>query len=67
MIIFQVRPLAASIRAEKCSISDEEIFAAADRACQKYREIGDLLGEKNTILSDMAFWNPAEMIGENPV
>lgn len=64
--IFQVRPLAASIRAEKCSISDEEIFAAADRACQKYREIGDLLGEKNTILSDMAFWNPAEMIGENP-
>ena len=66
VIIFQVRPLAASIRAEKCSISDEEIFAAADRACQKYREIGDLLGEKNTILSDMAFWNPAEMIGENP-
>jgi len=64
--IFQVRPLAASIRAEKSSISDEEIFAAADRACQKYREIGDLLGEKNTILSDMAFWNPAEMIGENP-
>ena len=64
--IFQVRPLAASIRAEKCSVSDEEIFAAADRACQKYREIGDLLGEKNTILSDMAFWNPAEMIGENP-
>ena len=61
-----MRPLAASIRAEKCSISDEEIFAAADRACQKYREIGDLLGEKNTILSDMAFWNPAEMIGENP-
>lgn len=64
--IFQVRPLAASIRAEKCSVSDDEIFAAADRACQKYREIGDLLGEKNTILSDMAFWNPAEMIGENP-
>ena len=22
--------------------------------------------EKNTILSDMAFWNPAEIIGENP-
>ena len=22
--------------------------------------------KKNTILSDMAFWNPAEMIGENP-
>lgn len=64
--IFQVRPLAASIRAEKCSVSDEEIFAAADRASQKYREIGDLLGEKKTILSDMAFWNPAEMIGENP-
>lgn len=64
--IFQVRPLAASIKADRCDLSDDEIFAAADRAVQAYNRISDKLGERNTILSDMAFWNPAEMIGENP-
>ncbi len=64
--VFQVRPLAASIKAEKSRVSDEEIFEIADEAVMEYGRIGDMLGEKNTILSDMAFWNPAEMIGENP-
>lgn len=64
--IFQVRPLAASIKADRSPISDEEIFEAAKRAGQAYSSISDKLGDRNTILSDMAFWNPAEMIGENP-
>lgn len=64
--IFQVRPLAASIKAARSSMSDEEIFEAAKRAGQAYSSISDRLGDRNTILSDMAFWNPAEMIGENP-
>ena len=64
--VFQVRPLAASIKAEKSRVSDEDIFEMADEAAREYGRIGDMLGEKNTILSDMAFWNPAEMIGENP-
>ena len=64
--VFQVRPLAASIKAEKSRASDEDIFEMADEAAREYGRIGDMLGEKNTILSDMAFWNPAEMIGENP-
>lgn len=64
--IFQVRPLAASIGGVRCAISDEEVFAAKEEAAGMYREIEDRLVDRNTILSDMAFWNPAEMIGENP-
>lgn len=67
--IFQVRPLAASIKSGKKDVSgieDEEIFRAADAAVREYGRISDMLGDRNTILSDMAFWNPAEMIGENP-
>ena len=33
---------------------------------QQYQKLSDLLYEKQAILSDMAFWNPAEIIGENP-
>ena len=64
--IFQVRPLAASISAAPSGVSDDEVFEAVGKVVSEYAQIGDMLGERNTILSDMAFWNPAEMIGENP-
>ncbi len=64
--IFQVRPLAACMNRDDNAISDDEIFKAIERAEKQYQEIGGILKEENTILSDMAFWNPAEMIGENP-
>ena len=64
--VFQVRPLAASINGVRSDIPDDRIFEAADSAMAEYDELCDKLGEKETILSDMAFWNPAEIIGENP-
>lgn len=51
---------------ENKNISDEEIFAAIENAESTYTALCGLLEDRNTILSDMAFWNPAEMIGENP-
>lgn len=64
--IFQVRPLAASIKGVRSAIPDDKVFEAADDAMAEYDALCDKLGEKNTILSDMAFWNPAEIIGINP-
>lgn len=64
--IFQVRPLAANINGAKSQVTDAEVFAAAADAKRQYADIGTRLMDRNTILSDMAFWNPAEMIGENP-
>ena len=64
--IFQVRPLAASIKGVRSAIPDDEVFEAADDSMAEYDALCDKLGEKNTILSDMAFWNPAEIIGINP-
>lgn len=64
--IFQVRPLAANINGAKSQVTDAEVFAAAADAERQYADIGTRLMDRNTILSDMAFWNPAEMIGENP-
>lgn len=75
--VFQVRPLAACMGRAKNEIvddnlsvnediSDEEIFSAVKNAEKAYKSLCGLLEDRNTILSDMAFWNPAEMIGENP-
>ena len=64
--IFQVRPLAASIKGVRSAIPDDEVFEAADDSMAEYDALCDKLGEKNTILSDMALWNPAEIIGINP-
>ncbi len=77
--IFQVRPLAACIGRAKNdisdagkssngneNISDEAVFAAIESVEKDYTDLCGRLEDRCTILSDMAFWNPAEMIGENP-
>lgn len=64
--IFQLRPLAASINGCRTDVTDEEVFDAVRKAESQYAAIDDQLRDRNTILSDMAFWNPAEIIGENP-
>ncbi len=66
VIIFQVRPLAACINDKNDNISDENIKNVINEAEISYQRICDKMYEKETILSDMAFWNPAEIIGENP-
>ncbi len=61
--IFQVRPFAACPEFEP----DETSFAnGKETALGAYRAIQANLRDKNTILSDMAFWNPSEIIGDNP-
>lgn len=64
--IFQLRPLAASINGYRTDVTDEEVFDAVRKSRSQYAAIDDQLRDRNTILSDMAFWNPAEIIGENP-
>ena len=60
VVIYQVRPLAANSKYFKnYTLNDNHIEIIANN----YREYS---GENNFILSDMAFWNPSELIGDNP-
>ena len=58
VIIYQVRPLATNVK----YLSMETKTFIQD-SIDKYTE---LLKQDTNILSDMAFWNPSELIGENP-
>ena len=58
IIIYQVRPLATNIK-YRTSISDNFML----NSIEKYTE---LCKQNINILSDMTFWNPSELIGENP-
>lgn len=62
IVIFQVRPLAAAYKYGR-KFGDHEVFQARNDAIEKYRRY-----EKQGIVSfsDMAFWNPSEIIGDNP-
>lgn len=66
VILFQVRPLAACINMGQNDVDDMEVSRAIADIKQDYKRLSDMLGERNAIMSDMAFWNPAEIIGENP-
>ena len=61
-IIFQVRPLAANYKFKRDKKIDKILDVKNNAVLQfkKYREEGIQL------LSDMAFWNPSEIIGDNP-
>lgn len=65
VILFQVRPLAAGYR-EGRYIDDRSFFARKAQIRQEYEERLDVITGKPMKLSDMAFWNPSEMIGSNP-
>ena len=58
VIIYQVRPLATNVKYSRM-ISNEFM----ENSIEKYNE---LKKEYSTIFSDMTFWNPSELIGENP-
>jgi len=60
VVIFQIRPLAANVRYSE--FDDEKFRALIDGQVGRYREAGG--GER--FLSDMAFWNPSEIISDNP-
>ena len=65
IIIFQVRPLVASYKHGK-DIDDWEFFERCDSIRNQYRKDLNVLNGKTMMLSDMAFWNPSEIIGTNP-
>ncbi len=62
IVIFQVRPLAAAYKFGRKNDIDK-IEEAKKIAILQYNK---LLKEKMAYYSDMAFWNPAEIIGDNP-
>ncbi|MBQ9219656.1 PEP/pyruvate-binding domain-containing protein [Succinivibrio sp.] len=63
VIIFQVRPLAASYKFGRDSNVKNYILSRKALKSQylKYKHTDNL-----QLFSDMAFWNPAEIIGDNP-
>lgn len=65
VIIFQVRPLVASYKHGK-TVDDWEFFERCDSIRNSYRRAVNVLNGRTMTLSDMAFWNPSEIIGTNP-
>lgn len=65
VVIFQVRPLAANYRFKK-TFDDEAFYAVQAQAKSVLRKVGKDFEKGIVHLSDMAFWNPAEIIGSNP-
>ena len=62
VVIFQVRPLAAAYKFGRKN-NDQEVELVKNEAIIKYQKRRNL---GLTCFSDMAFWNPAEIIGDNP-
>ncbi len=64
IIIYQIRPLAANVR---CEDADNDLFRTMIKGCiEKYMENTEKIAGSQSFLSDMAFWNPSEIIGDNP-
>lgn len=67
VVIFQVRPLNCELG--KTTQVDQQVQTCLVRERQKLKSLvkGSQQGfGKKTLLSDMAFWNPAELIGAQP-
>ncbi len=65
VIIFQVRPLVASYKMGK-NVDDGQFFNRCDEIKNQYRHSVNTVLNNHMMLSDMAFWNPSEIIGSNP-
>lgn len=67
VVIFQVRPM---VLAPGVTVPERTIFSRHLKKMKiqfkKYSRPKSHLAGANTALSDMAFWNPAEMIGDKP-
>lgn len=64
VVIFQVRPLSASPKLAQYTQTD---LTTLRNALNDYRKHFDRFKHYDTLLlSDMAFWNPAELIGDRP-
>jgi len=63
VVIFQARPLVASYKFGRTDATGE-ILKLKNKYKDDYKKF--ILQSGNHILSNMAFWNPAEIIGEHP-
>ena len=63
VVIFQVRPLAAAYKFGRKN-NDKAVNEAKQLITEKYKDLHKF--NHCTCFSDMAFWNPAEIIGDNP-
>lgn len=66
VVIFQVRPLAANYK-YNVKQNDEAFYTNIDEAKAEYGKCVNYATGKPMVLSDMAFWNPSEIIGVNPL
>lgn len=64
-VIFQVRPLAANYRYSR-EFDDETFYAHKEQVKAAVRSQSAGMDQEAMIFSDMAFWNPSEMIGVHP-
>ena len=67
IVIFQVRPL-PSIKKKSKNISDRDISKIVLKSKKQFEKLNNPIhvSGNTTIFSDMADWNPAEIIGNNP-
>lgn len=65
IVIFQVRPLAANYKFKNQN-DDSLLYDLKNNEKNKYLDIKSIFDNKLMMLSDMAFWNPSEIIGSNP-
>lgn len=65
VILFQMRPLVASYR-QQTAPDDHGFFETLREAEGMYRQHRNAVTGELMMLSDMAFWNPSEIIGNNP-
>jgi gamma-glutamyl-gamma-aminobutyrate hydrolase PuuD/phosphohistidine swiveling domain-containing protein len=63
--LFQIRPLVASIRQER-NMEDAAYFSLKKKLKEQYLTYENKLDHCPMMFSDMAFWNPSEIIGANP-
>lgn len=62
VVIFQVRPLAANYKYTK-NKKNERVLERKNQVLQEYHAFRN---QERSLLSNMAFWNPAEIIGNQP-
>lgn len=65
VILFQMRPLVASYKHGNI-YDDQAFFGLLESAGLMYQHHKNVVTATPMMLSDMAFWNPSEIIGNNP-
>ena len=65
IILFQMRPLVASYK-QGSNYDDPAFFYLLENAANMYLQHKNVITGEPMMMSDMAFWNPSEIIGTNP-